>query len=348
MKRFLLLFAMAIPFSLSAQSSRWELSLTGTFMTPNDIAQIDYARAAFGGEVAWWYRCEGDAYWIQRRRNPGFGIRASYTCIPNGIAGDRIGIVGLVQAPLFKKLDYHLGAGLSSFTRSAFFTHDPENIFISTLVCCLIDVGFDFRIDDRLTTSFSFLHSSNGRLHRPNMGLNFLQASISYSLSPRPAAVSYAHLPAIGQEFSRHEVGFAIQGGAVASWDLLQEGLFPCYDVSLNYQYYLDPVVAVGGTLDFWYNGSHYSLSRMYGESYTFPCYISALGFVEGFWGPLSIKAGIGPALVAPPRVGIRFYERVGAYYNFSNNFVGIALNAHAGMIEFIELCYGHRFKLKR
>ena len=38
------------------------------------------------------------------------------------------------------------------------------------------------------------------------------------------------------------------------------------------------------------------------------------------------------------------FYERSGAYYNFGKNYVGVAVNAHGGRVEFIEWTYGRRF----
>ncbi len=347
MKKFGLLMGAVIFFVLggSAQTNYWEASLNTSLMTPNNFNMMEYSAWTVGSEVTWWSRVEKDEWWVQRRRNPAFGVRASFAAIPKGIAGHRIGVVGLVKAPLVDRLDYHIGLGLSSFTKSQYFTHDSENIFISTLVNCLIDVGFDWSFSDCLSVSAALLHSSNGMLNRPNKGLNFLQAGVSLSLGKTP--VIERHLIEKPTDFKRHEVGFTLQGGAVVSRDTLtlpDNAYYPCYDLSLNYQYYLDPVVAVGGTLDLWCNGTHYKLSRRYRESYKFPCYVSALGFVEGFWGPLSIKAGVGPVILAPPRVSIRFYERVGAYYNFGHNYVGVALNAHAGMIEFIEWSYGRRF----
>ena len=48
--------------------------------------------------------------------------------------------------------------------------------------------------------------------------------------------------------------------------------------------------------------------------------------------------------IVVSPQVTIPFYERVGAYYNFGNNYRGVAVNAHGGRVEFIEWTYGRRF----
>lgn len=313
-------------------------------MTPNNFNMPEYSAWTVGGDVAWWYRCEGDEWWVQRRKNPQFGLKTSFAYIPNSISGHRIGLAGIIKAPLFGKLDYHIGVGFSAYTLSKYFTHDEENIFITTLLSCLIDVGFDYHMTDRLAATFSFLHSSNGMLNRPNKGLNYLQLGLGYSIGNLGKnTFGEKTIPKPG--FSRTELNIAFQGGLTVSRDMLVDGYYPCYDLSLNYQYYLDPVVALGGTLDFWYNGSHSEFMKIYKMDYSIPCYISTLGYIEGFWGPVSIKAGIGPVLLASPCVYINFYERVGVYYNFGNNYVGVALNAHAGMIEFIEWCYGIRIK---
>lgn len=344
----LLIFAVFLLSSLpplSAQGQQWELSLTGGYMTPNNFNMPEYSAATFGADVAWWSLVDGDEWWTRRRANTAFGLKASVGFIPTGLSGHRIGFVGLLRASLLDRLDYHIGLGLSYYTKSAYITHDASNIFITTLISCLIDVGFDFRISHDWALSFALLHSSNGMLNRPNKGLNYLQAGVVYSLG-EDYRLKKNPVPDEPPMPSKHEVGFALQGGAAVSRDWNIQGLYPCYDLSLNYQYYLDPVLAVGGTLDLWYNGAHHKEAAYYHESYLFPCYASALGFVEGFWGNISVKAGIGPVVVAPRRVNIRFYERVGAYCNFKDNYVGVALNAHAGMIEFIELCYGHRFKI--
>ena len=357
MRRWWFIVFLLLPWLAEAQSTAWEFSLVGGYMTPNNFNMPEYSSNAFGAEVAWWYRVESDEWWVQRRHNPSFGIRASYSHTSESLSGHRLGLEGLVSCPLWNRVDYHLGVGLSGYTRSAYFTHDPENIFITTLVCCLIDVGFDFRITKHLSFSLAFLHSSNGMLNRPNKGLNYLQWSASWrtgsalnkmlrSADGEPMS-AFEPLAIRPPAFEPRELGFTLQGGAVVSRDLQQEGYYPCYDLSLNYQYYLDPVVAVGGTLDLWYNFSHRGLAQLYGESYTFPCYVGVMPYLEGFWGPVSFRGGIGTTVISPKRVNVKLYERLGVYYNFGSNYVGIAVNAHAGMVEFIELAYGHRFTLK-
>lgn len=346
--RMLCMVAAGIALVAVPQASRaqvvWETSLTGGYMTPNNFNMPEYSALTVGGDVAVFQHPDDDKWWVQRRRNPLMGVKLSFAYIPKSMSGHRLGLEYLVRGPAFKRLDYHFGFGFSFYTKSKYFTHDEDNIFITTLLSCLIDVGVDYHITDRLTANFSFLHSSNGLLNRPNKGLNYLQVGLGYLIGDMAKESRREGLLPM-PEFNRTEFNIAFQGGMAMSRDMLVDGLHPCYDLSLNYQYYLDPVVAVGGTLDFWYNGTHTDFMKAYKIDYAIPCYVSALAYLEGFWGPLSLKGGIGPVLLASPCVYINFYERVGVYYNFGNNYVGVALNAHAGMIEFIELCYGIRIK---
>lgn len=339
--------SLLVPTGVQGQNGQVEFSLTEGYMTPNNFNMPEYAVGTMGCDVAYWSFVDGDEWWKHRRANMAYGLKASFAYIPSGVAGHRLGLEGLIRASLADRVDYHLGAGVSYYTLSSYITGDRSNIFITTLISCLIDVGLDYRVTDEVSFSLALLHSSNGMLNRPNKGLNYLQAGVSYSLGESNLLVKGRRPEAPAIE-SRHEVGFAVQGGAVMSRDWNLDGYYPCYDLSLNYQYYVDPVFAVGATLDLWYNFSHLRQAQLYGESYRVPAYLSALGYVEGFWGNVSIKAGAGPVLVAPKRVSIRLYERVGVYYNVKRSYFGIALNAHAGMIEFIELCYGYRIKIKR
>ncbi len=285
---------------------------------------------------------------MRKRRFPTFGVRGSFGYMPQNIAGSRIGVVGVIRAPLWGKLDYNIAAGLSAFTKPRCLTHDHENIFITSWLCCFIDLGFSYNLTDRLMLTASFLHSSNGLLVRPNKGLDFLQAGLtvklgdvsSYSLAVPPIDT----VPA----YCRHEVGFTISPGISMSRHIVQKGLYFDYDVSLNYRYYLSPVIATGPTLDLWYNGSHLKQMEWYHDPYPIPVYVNVMWALEGHWGPISIGGGVGAVLVASTRVDMPIYERLGAYYNWSNNYVGVAVHAHAAKAEFIEWSYGRRFPLGR
>ncbi len=344
---FLALLAL-LAFPASAQYNHWEVGLNGSYAAPNNFEMMGYACGAASVDVTWVSRQTGNEYWRLYKHYPSFGLRASFAYIPEAIYGHRFGLVGLVRAPLGKWVGYSIGLGLSTYTKAQCFTGDEENLFISSPVSCLIDVGFNFRIGDDVMLNVSLLHSSNGMLYRPNKGVNFLQLGIAAKIgNGYEKSLDWEHSRSLIDSvpsFHSSEWNVALSGGTAMSRDSQIDGYFPCYDLSIYYQSYVNPVFAFGGAIDLWYNGTHWEPIRRDESNYRLPLYLSGMGMMEFFWGPLSLKAGLGLVVVASNQVTIPMYERVGVYYNFGRNYVGVALNATAGRIEFIEWTYGRRF----
>ncbi len=336
--RTLLLALLLLPLAGTAQSY-WGVTLNGGVMLANDMAHNALVAPYADIDAAWWHPVGGSHYWMQRHRMPRFGLQASYAHIVNGIAGDRLGLMAMLGGSLGRRLDYAAGIGLSAYTRPRSITADTANIYIGSLLNCLIELRLEYALSDHWALTASAVHTSNGLLYRPNQGLNFLQMGAQWRSTPRvapPQRRSFSPL-------SVHEVGFTLSPGFAMSHNISQEGYYFCYDLSLNYLYRIDSILAVGGTVDVWYNFSHPQQYIWYDDPYSLPFYIGAMAVVESSWGPLSIRAGIGPELLRSTRVKIPFYERVGAYYNFGRHYTGIALHAHAGQIDFIEWSYGYR-----
>ncbi|MBP3763087.1 MAG: acyloxyacyl hydrolase [Bacteroidales bacterium] len=342
----LLILGTALPLhGQNEGGSHWEVGHGVSYMMTNNSSYSHYNAVTYGIDLAWWYRSFGADYWRVHRHYPSFGLKASYVFIPRGVAGDRIGLVGLLRRPLGRQWDLDIGLGLSAYTRPFSLTGDSLNIFIGSLINCLIDLSISYRATEHSMLHLSLLHTSNGMLYRPNQGLNYLQVGMAYWLGP----IRTAKPARLDEEphWSPSEFGVALSLGTVMSRREEQRGYYPCYDLSLHFMHYLSPTFAVGGTLDFWYNDVDSRQIARTGDIHAFPLYVSALAGFEAFFGPLSIKAGIGPNLIASNEVSIPFYERVGAYYNFGDgrHYAGVALNAHAGRIEFIEWTYGYRLR---
>lgn len=322
----------------------WDVSLNAGYMMPNNSAYKDFASTTFGVDATWWCRGIDTSYWRSKKHYPFFGLKFSYAHIPNSIAGDRLGLTGQVRQQLFglKHWEWSAGLGLSAYTKPRSITGDTNNIFIGSLVNCLIDLGITYRPTDRFFLSARVLHTSNGMLMWPNMGLNYFQVDMGYTFGQRqpgsyPTNVGDSKVP-------KREFGIAISPGMVMSRDRDFDGYYFCYDLNLYYQNYVSPTFAFGGAVDLWYNTNDTKHLEREDGVYKIPLYVSAMAFAEIFWGPVSLKAGIGPNIVVSPQVTIPFYERVGAYYNFGNNYLGVAVNAHGGRVEFIEWTYGRRF----
>ena len=252
----------AVVLSLSAmapaQNSHWEIGLNGCYAMPNNFNMMEYAQGAVGLDIAWMHRSVGNEYWQLYRHYPTFGLRGSFLYLHKAVYGHRFGIIGLVKAPLGKRIDYSIGAGLSFFTKPQSLTGDTTNIFISSVVSCLIDVGFDFRLDERTILTASLLHSSNGMLLFPNKGLNFLQLGVRVKLgNDYERMLDWQHAReqiTDGRPATLREWSVALALGTVMSRDPDFKGYYPCYDLAVYYQHYLTPVFAVGGTVDLWYN----------------------------------------------------------------------------------------------
>ena len=351
---FRILFALLViirTFGLQGQetteSQSLEISVGMGYMMTHDNGYSNFNTFSFGFETTWWYRSFHDDYWRRSRQYPAFGGRASWHRIPKGIAGDRLGIELLLLQPINDKFEYSIGLGFSAYTHPYSCTGDTLNLFIGSLVNCLIDIGVTYRPSDHLFLSLRLLHTSNGMLYRPNQGLNFIQFDFGYTIGT--LYPSELRLPTTFDipTFEEKEIGLALSFGTVMSRRKKQHGYFPCYDLSLNYMHYLSPIFSIGGTLDFWYNFVDRMPILHKHDLHNVPVYFSALCAFESFLGPLSIKAGIGPVVIVSDEVSIPFYERVGLYYNFSrrHQYLGIALNAHAGRIEFIEWTLGFRLR---
>lgn len=322
----------------------WDFSLNGGYMMPNNPAFRDKASPTLGLDVTRWIRGIDSSLWRCRRGYPSFGIKASYAHIPNSVAGNRFGLTGQLRQPLGRAehWEWSVGLGLSAYTRPRSITGDTNNIFIGSLINCLIDFGITYRPTNRYFLSLRVLHTSNGMLMWPNMGLNYFQLDFGTTFGQRYPK-RYPQEEAF-PKFHEREFGIAFSPGAVMSRDREFGGYYFCYDLSLYFQKYTSPLFAFGGAMDLWYNFCDTRhLDREEGI-YNIPLYVSAMAMMECFWGPLSLKAGIGPNIVVSPQVTIPFYERVGVYYNFSRNYLGVAVNAHGGRVEFIEWTYGRRF----
>ena len=328
----------------TAQQKHFEIAVNSSYMMTNNSSYWKYNTFGFGVDAAWWYRTTDDKWWMQRRQHPSYGIKMSYEHIPAGIAGDRIGIVGLIRAPFIPGvswLEWNLGPGFSYYTKSAKKTGDKDNIFISSRLNCLIDLGLTAHINEGVTIGARLLHTSNGMLSRPNQGLNYFQMDVGLKLGETKKIPYQECLDTV---FKREEIGFTFSSGlALTRYELLDDYYF-CYDLSINYQHYIDPVVAVGVAVDLWYNFADNDLKPRYHVDWPVPVYLGLLPTIEGFWGPVSIQAGLGSDLLVSKLIKIRMYERVGAYYNWKRHYVGVALHAHAGQVAFIEWSWGMRF----
>ena len=299
-----------------------------------------------GLEVSHWWRTDGSEYYQQRYGRPSYGVKGYFGFFPASICGHRIGATAMLRTPLTRRLDLDLGIGLSSYTNPLPRSGDTNNVYISTWLVCLIDIGVDYRLSPHLSLGARLLHSSNGMTHYPNRGLNFFRVDVNYSFAPQPPNhFEPVEAPAVED---RLRFGLAFSPSIVAGRHDRQRGLFFAYDLSLNYAYRVGALLDVGATLDFWYNHSHDERMVWNRYNYPLPFYIGAMPYVEWYWGRLSLRGGIGYTLLGSELVHLPVYERLATYYHFGHSYVGVGINAHMGQIEMIEWTYGFSLPVRQ
>lgn len=351
MRKTIAILLLLLPSALGAQNTHWEFSLGAEYMITRYSFTSPYNTFGSSIDVTWFNRMTGDECWKQQRHYPSIGIRFDLGITPQSICGNRLGAAPILRTPLLPWLDFDMGLGLAIYGKPASSTGDTANVFITTPVVCLLDLGLVLHHDDRSHLALRLLHSSNGNMHRPNRGLNFFHLEMGMNLGKegRGRRTESGEWRTVDCEMDPwHEIGFTLSPSLTASRHSMQKGMYFCYDISLNYQYRRSTLWGYGATVDLWYNFSHVWQLDVYHDDYSFPMYVSAMPFLEFYWGRLSLRGGMGLTLISSDRVIVPVYERLCLYYNFGQSYAGVGINAHFGQAEFIEWSYGYRIPIRK
>ena len=356
----MLLFVLTV--SLSAQPSHHSLALTGGRVIPMNGSPYDGFSPSLGADYSlYWKQNDSSLYWTQFWRHPYLGIRANYAHLFNSIVGNRVGVAGFIQAPIYKHLDWLYSVGFSFYTNPYQRTPNPDNDFIGSYVNCLIDLGlcYSFPIygDNSLFLAFKLVHSSNGYLYKPNHGLNFLQLELGYRFShnhteyaPTPSTawlipdtilLRHGESPIRFSDYPKNHLFFSLAPGLVMSRNdpLNIIKYYFAYTVEVGYIRNFHPAFSFGGALDFSYNGSHRSLA----PDNEWPVYPAITAFWDNHWGPLTLRLGLAHYLAYYPQNWEQYYERVGLFYRFGHHYnqhLGLAMKVHYDHVDFIEWTY--------
>lgn len=344
--RSILLVLFLLPFCRTLSAQDLSVALTSGYTIPNLPKWQYIAGFSNGFDVALSWTADDSQRWHTFRDNPTFGLRANYAQIPNGIAGNKLGVAGFMQNPILTihrhQLLWELDLGLSLFTNPYRRSLDPDNRFIGSYLNCLIHAGFAYRYATprgAVSIAEKLVHSSNGYLYKPNFGLNFLQTELAYHFS------SGKHYPLRGlgtDTLSSDYLYLSYSPGmAQPRWRTVGNHFYYCHTASIGYMWHTTPTLAWGCGLDLSYNYSQKAISDFHLDNYTLPFYLGNTLNLETYWGRLSVRAALGAYLLRSKLtavISLPFYERVGAYYHFPNGlFTGISMRAYAAHIDFIE-----------
>ena len=339
-------------FSITLSAQQYTFSMTGGWTIPFNSDFPDVRANTYGADwaVSW------PAIHAEGHRLPcEVGLKGNAAFIPGGIAGDRLGIEGFVTTP-FPIINQHiqpcslalqLGTGLGFYTRPKDFTGDPRNQFIGSCVNCVIDVGpvliLPTKDDHAWVLGAKFVHNSNGYIHKPNVGLNYLQGEIGWRFSP--AGGRHSEKADTVRFSSRYDARTApfisiAPGFTVPRHSKAGNGVFrPAYTIQWGYRYAYQYCRSMALSIDLAYNFADDYGCELSGTEPPLPFFVAVAGTHETHWGPLSLRLGLG-YYVWESFPDSRLYERVGMFWHFGKDArcaAGLAIKANSTHADFIE-----------
>lgn len=346
----MLLIIAALSLQVSAQ--QYTFSMTSGWTIPFAPSFPDVRANTYGADwaVSW------PAIHAEGHRAPcEIGLKGNATFIPGGIAGNRIGIEGFVTTP-FPFIDrliqpatlaFQLGSGLGFYTHPKDLTGDPRNEFIGSCANCVIDIGpvltLPTKDDHAWVIGAKFVHNSNGYIHKPNVGLNYVQGEIGWRFSPAGGRHrEHADTVRFHRRYDARTAPFIsiAPGVTVPRHNLAGNDIFrPAYTVQLGYRYAYQPCRSMALSVDLAYNFADNYGYELSGERPPFPLFVALAGTHETHWGPFSLRLGLGYH-IWESFPDSRLYERVGVFWHFGKDTrcaAGLAIKANSTHADFIE-----------
>lgn len=366
-KLFLILICLVTAATATAQQHT--VSLTGGYLCSMSPKWRYMQAPCWGVDAAVSWSGDGSSYWQQWWRRPELGVRANYTHIIDGIAGQRLAALGYLQSPIWRsqKLDlsrcsptpsqhylfWELGAGLALFSNPYERSLDESNDFIGSYINCCLHLGMGYRLTMKDQSAWQLtakiVHNSNGQLTPHNKGLNFVQGELGYRLAPRTAEEGrMASFSPDSLADSWHPTLFVAYAPSIvmSRHSETPRQYYYAHTAQIGAQLHANECLSFGLTADLMYNYSHRDLRRRYHVTYPHKFYTGVSAFVEPRWGPVSLRAGIGCYLFDIKKhcvdelIDTQYYERFGLFYHFGHEgryAVGAAMKIHQARIDYIE-----------
>lgn len=301
--------------------------------------------------------------------------------------GNAITAYGLFSRPIVRtkrwEAGYQLGMGAGYFNKKYNQTDDIDNELIGSHLNIYFTAGIycQYQITQQWAAKagVDFAHHSNGALHRPNKGANYLGPFAALVFRPYQPHEPKAHKPNAHTPFKQYWITeFALGFGGktlLEDWQRTQfrtppdcpdyrTSRFPVYgafslQASLLYRYARRWASGIG--LDVFYGDYAQKVARLdkavgYTDEPHSPWSVGIALKHEVFYGNLSARMGIGWYLyrhmgVEAKDIERKYYERIGLFYTppcLGGLSVGLSVNAHATKADFTELVISMPIKLGR
>jgi hypothetical protein len=312
----------------------------------------------YGGEVLLSTGSINRHLWEELYRNPRYGIGYNFTNYNNeDVLGKAHAIFGFCEIPFFRPkhnflVNYQIDFGLAYNTKVFDIHKNPMNQAISSRVNAF--VGFDANMVFRINTSnflklgLDMTHYSNGKMRSPNLGINTVMLSAAWAYSILPEHVPLHEIPVV---LNRRHIVEALFNQGLKRDDMLNEKLYHVSSVVCDYFYAYSLKYAVGGGMDFFYDGSlaptkehEEKIPAQKSDDYQCGAH---MGFMVRY-GNYSVILNIGHYIVAPYHKYSAVYNRFGMRYAINGRYMlNFTVKAHYAIADYVEWGIGYRFNTK-
>ncbi|RZJ66468.1 MAG: acyloxyacyl hydrolase [Flavobacterium sp.] len=302
----------------------------------------------------------GEKEWQQAYNYPDYGMSLQYQDFKNEYLGEAYAI-GLHYNFYF--LNRHLQFRISQGVGFATNPYDKEtnfknNAFGSRLMSSNLFM-LNFKKENLVgrfgaQAGMMFTHFSNGRIKSPNSGINTYAVNVGVNYNIDEKQPKYIRNDSIDNKSFREPLRYSLYfRSGVSESPITGSGQYPFYHIGLAVDKRLGRKSALQLGADVFFSKYLKEFIRYSSVAYPDRPYLDPdtdykrVGVFVGhelFINRLSVEAQLGYYVYKPFDYEIDLYQRLGAKYYVSKNiFGGIALKAHGGRAEAIEVGIGIR-----
>lgn len=353
--------------SAEAMAQGFMASTTGGYLC-STAPKWRYMQApTVGIDVAWAIETDGSRRWQRWWKCPTMGVRANYTHVVEGIAGNRLGVVGFVQSPMWRsawtsqacnrskhQIYWEYDVGFSVYGKPYERIPNDANDFIGTYLNCMLQLGVGYRgtlssRGDAVQIAAKIVHTSNGQLTHHNQGLNYLQCELGYCFAPSSGVAQQTTPKSLSDTTLNRWTSALFVAYApsivMSRYSENSNNYYYAHTAQMGYKLHRNECLALGVSADLMYNYSHPELYTAFGIDYRQHYYLGMSAFIEPRWDRISMRAGLGWYLfgLRSSLVDTPYYERFGIFYHLGSrrqHTIGVAMKLHKARIDYIEWTY--------
>jgi hypothetical protein len=315
---------------------------------------VDEGITAFDIQLQW--QGTGEKEWQQLYRFPKYGVGLYSTSLGNKkYYGNAYAIYSFFNFQFTHERRrvipaFQLGLGVSYHDRIYDIHNNILNVAIGSRLNALVKIGLiaDYKFSERIAIQLGtyFIHTSNGKINTPNLGINMLNASggVAYRLNTSYKGFERDSLRTF-KAYNSFEISLSTGLKTPSKFNYKQ---YPIASVVIDFSRRVSLKRAYGIGLDLFYDRSIEQAVKDRGFEYkgTAQLYrVGIHGFQDLFIGDLVITLNLGTYLYSSYFEFTNIFTRVGLKYFFSTHwYAKMCLKAHYGNADMIEWGVGFRW----